>query len=198
MKYQGLHSNRAGLAHAGDAPCGRGRAARRTETSSVSGVRRPCRRRRRRPPGKAIGRPSHGSCSFASDQSAIASTRSAVGSWKNGFAPWRAAASAWCCQRTIAPTSTSGCSFARIAQASTGRARRCRRPGPCRPAAVGCAAPSAGRPRTGRRAPRSRRPRRPGTAIAIDVCAGTSSANPPLAVEELPVWMPGARCPSVK
>ena len=37
-----------------------------------------------------------------------------------------------------------------------------------------------------------------GQGMAMDVCAGTSSAKPPVASEELPLWMPGARCPAVK
>ena len=36
-----------------------------------------------------------------------------------------------------------------------------------------------------------------GTGIAIERCAGRSSANPPVASLEFPVWMPGASRPSV-
>ncbi len=37
-----------------------------------------------------------------------------------------------------------------------------------------------------------------GTGIAIERCAGSSSAKPPVASLELPVWIPAASRPSVK
>src|SRR5207248_10714647 len=37
-----------------------------------------------------------------------------------------------------------------------------------------------------------------GTGIIMCWCAGTSSAKPPVASDELPVWMPGASRPSWK
>ena len=37
-----------------------------------------------------------------------------------------------------------------------------------------------------------------GTGMAIDSCAGSSSANPPVASLALPVWMPADSVPSWK
>ena len=163
-----------------------------------SRARRRCRRRRRRRRARPSAGPSHGWRSTPPDHAASASTscEPRLGRERRGAELGRPARPGPASGRRWRPRRRGTAPAGSRWRTCRGRRRRRRRPG--RPAAAGA---GDGVQRDGERVGEhgdlvGRRRRAPGRTIRR--WAGSSSAKPPVASAELPVWMPGARPPSWK